>query len=328
MNYGKIIHEAWNLTVHCSKLKWFVFIPSFAAVVVFVLELAWQGSLIVEEFHLFGVEGHFVYSKIGSFLGFLADHHLLGWGIFVGLFIILFEFVFPSWILSTLILSVRQQFTVPEKELSLRQKIIEGSAHFFRLFELHAIFSPFAMITIGLFGVTLFRYYHGDIFTAILLPILILYSILALFLNVFIAFAPYYIVCEGYAVGQAVKKSIGLVFVNFGQTMAIILLMFLVNLRVVINVLVVVGVPLGILFLISVLAQSAWLSFAVVAAILVGLGLLALTAYLTAILDVFSTAVWERAFTVFRAKQETLQFSAENTPPPSYPEEESHEAVE
>lgn len=307
MNYGKIIHDAWDLTTQCSKLKWLVFVPSFAAVIVFVAEMAWQGSLIVEEFGLFGIEDHFVYSKVGNFFQFLAAHHLMGWAIFGLVFIVLFEFVFPAWISSTLILSIRQKFCEPEKYLSLRQKIIEGSGHFFPLFELHAFFSPFAMLTIAFFTVTMFRYYHGDIFSSIMLPVILIYSLIALFLNVFIAFAPFYIVLEGYGIGDSVKKSFGLVFLNFGSTMAIILLMFLVNLRVIINVLVVIGVPLGILFSVSFFAKSAWLNFAIVGSVLVGTGLLFMTAYLTAILEVFSTAVWERAFAVLRVKQDTLQ---------------------
>ncbi|MCF7918239.1 hypothetical protein K9L27_04595 [Candidatus Gracilibacteria bacterium] len=310
MNYGKIIHDAWNLTTKCSKLKWLCFIPSFAAVLVFVLEIGWQGSLIIEEFQLFGIEGHFVYSKIGHFLSFLSQHHLLGWAIFAAVFIILFEFVFPSWISSATILAIRQGFSEPEKYVSLRQKLIEGSSHFFELFELHAFFSPFAMMTIAFFGVTMFRYYHGDIFSSIMLPVLIVYSLISLFLNVFIAFAPFFIVCEKRGIGEAVKRSIGLVFVNFGSTMTIILLMFLVNLRVIVNVLVVIGVPFGILFAVSFFAKSNWLSFAVVGAVLVGVVILALTAYLTAILEVFSTAVWERAFTILRIKEETLQTHA------------------
>jgi hypothetical protein len=309
MNYGKIIHDAWNLTTRCLMLKWFVFIPSFAAVVVFVLEVGWQGSLIIEEFGLFGIEGHFIYSKIGDFFNYLSDHHLIGWAIFVGIFIILFEFVFPAWVSSTLILSIRQKLSQPEKDIVLRQKIIEGSEHFFSLFELRAFFSPFAMMTIAFFTITMFRYYHGDIFSSIIFPIIFVYSIIALFLNVFIAFAPFYIVLEKRKIGDAVKKSIGLVFLNFGTTMAIILLMFLVNLRVIINVLVVIGVPLGILFSISFFAQSAWLSFAVTGSILIGIILLAMTAYLTALLEVFSTAVWERAFTILRQRQAILDVS-------------------
>lgn len=92
--------------------------------------------------------------------------------------------------------------------------------------------------------------------------------------------------------------------------MSIILLMVLVNFRIIVNVLVVLGVPLGILFVASYFATSSWFSFAVGTVIIIGVVLLGLSAYLTAIVEVFSTAVWERAFTALRARQVELETTA------------------
>ncbi len=315
MHYAKVIRDAWELTLHSPKLKWFVFVPCFAAVVTFVAEIAWQLGMLSAEFGL--VEDTAVYHSVGSAFAFLSSHHLLGWAIFLLVFVVLFEFVFQPWIQSTLILSIRQKFTEPEKRLSLRQRIIEGSEFFFPLFELRALFSPFALMTIAFFTVTMYRYYHGEIFASILLPVILIYSAIAFFIHVFTAFAPYFMVCEKRGLGESIWKSIGLVFLNFGTTMAIILLMLLVNFRVIVNVLVVLGVPLGIFFVTSYFATSSWFSFALWTVILIGVVLLALSAMLTAIVEVFSTAVWERTFTWFRAEQKQLEAAPTASEPPA-----------
>ncbi len=305
MNYGTVIRDAWELTTSTKKLTWFAFVPSFVGVLIFVLEIAWQYSLLSEEFGR--IEHGATFHKIGNIWEALADKGLLGWGIFLIFFVVIVAFVFPAWVQSTLILSLRQKYAFPEKRLSLRQKFLEGFDYFFRLFEYHAVLTPFQFMTILFYGVTFYRYYHGDIFSSILLPALIIYAIFSMFLSLFFAYTPFYMVCEDCSFGSGVKKSIGLVFLNFGTTLGLILLMFLVNLRVIVNVIVVIGVPIGILAAASYFASSAWLGVAMALVIVLGIGLLALTAYLTAILEVFSIGFWERAFTTLRAEQDQLR---------------------
>ncbi len=302
MNYAKIIHDAWNLTTRAPKLKWLVFVPSFVAVIFFVGEIAWQSTLLSEELGF--VENHFVYDKLGSGISFIIDHNLLGWVIFLALFIVLFQFFFPAWILSTLILSIRQKFEYPDSHFSIRQKILDGFEYFPRLFELNAIFAPFSIMSICLFTVTMYRYYNGEIFSSIIFPLVAVFFIISLFVNVFISFAQFYVVCEKCPVATSIKKSLGLVFLNFKATMSIILLMLLVNVRIIVNVIVVLGVPFLLVFALSFFAKSAWLTIAVFGVSIVGLILLALAAYLTSIIEVFSTAVWERAFKELRQRQE------------------------
>jgi len=313
MRYAEVIHNAWELTNSSSKLKWFCFVASFAAVIVFIFEIAWQLGMLSAEFGI--VENEFVYKTIGTSLSFLTSHHLLGWAFSLLIFILLFEFVLQPWIQSTLILAVRQGFNCPEKKLSLRQKIIEGGAYFFKLFEFRALFSPFAFMTIMLFAATMYRYYHGEIFSQIVLPVIIPYLIISFFINIFMSFVPYFLVCEKCDLGQSIRKSIGLVFLNFGITMAIILLMFLVNFRIIINVLVIIGVPIGILGAMTYFAQSSWLGFMVTLAIVLGIVLVSLASYLTAIVEIFSTAVWERSFSSLRAKQKELSSEEEEESP-------------
>lgn len=313
MKYAKVLHDAWDFASKYRKMVWFAFLPSFVTVLIFVTESVWQGFFMFEEFGR--IEHGTFFRGVGNIFDFISAHHLWGWFVFLLFMIFLFSFVFPAWIQSTIILSIRQKFTAPEKRLSLRQKTIEGSRYFFKLFEFHAILSPFSFLTIIFYFLAFFRYAHGDT-SNIVFTLIIIFTILAVFMNLFLAYAPFYIVCEKQPLGTSLKKSIGLVFLNFGKTVGLILIMLLINLRVIINVIVVFGVPVGIVYLTSFFAKSDWLfTVSVAGGIIAGIIMLGLAAYLTAILEVFSLGFWERAFTKLRQEQRKLEFDEEETVP-------------
>ncbi len=304
MRYVQVIHDAWDLTTRSPKLKWFVFIPAFASVVAFIAESAWQIFMFSAEFGILEHDSAFGALKEAFF--FVQNNGLLMWTILFTVFILLFEFLLPAWITSTLILSIRHEFATPEKPLSLRHKMIEGFRCFFPVFEINAILSPFAFVTIGLFTATMYRFYHGGLFGA-LLPIILIYSAIALTLNVFLSYTHYFVICEEESVKKSIKKSVAMVFLFFGRTMMVIMLMILVNIRILVNVIVILGVPLGIIATLSYFASSEWFTFAMILASILGFALTALAAYLTAIIEVFSTAVWVRTFYTLREDEKKFQ---------------------
>ena len=304
MKYIQVIHDAWDLTTSSQKLKWFVFVPAFASVIAFVAEVAWQISMFSTEFGI--LESGSVFGALKEIFFFVQSHGLLVWGVFFLVFVLLFEFVLPAWITSTLILSIRHKFSTPNEYLSLRHKMIEGFKYFFPIFEIKAILSPFTFVSIGLFTATMYRFYHDGFFNA-LLPLIIIYSIGALIIQIFLSYCNYYIVFEEETVKPSIQKSISLVFLFFGRTMMVILLMILVNVRILVNVIVILGVPLGIMAALSYFASSSWFTLAMILAWILGIALTALAAYLTAIVEVFSTAVWVRTFYTLREDEKQLR---------------------
>ncbi|MDH3324917.1 MAG: hypothetical protein OEL89_04730 [Candidatus Peregrinibacteria bacterium] len=304
MKYAEVIHDSWEMTQSASKLKWFAFVPAAVAVLVFVAEVIWQMYWYSEEFGFVG-EHVSVFAAIGKFINFLVEHNLILLAVFFLIFVLLFVFVLPAWIQSTMILGVRHKFEKPEKYMSIRQKMIHGFDHFFKLFELNAILAPFQFLTIMFFLLTFFRIFHDSLFK-LLSPIIIVYIICAFFINMFFSFAPFFIVCKKEPLGLAIRRSIGLVFLNFGRTFAVILLMLLVNVRIIVNVLVILGVPFGLLIAITYFASSAWLGLAIFVSVIIGIVAIGFASYLTAIIEVFSVAVWERTYTTLVEEQDEL----------------------
>jgi len=315
MKYANVIAEAWELVTSTKKLTWFTFFPAFAAILFFVGESAWQYFLIAEEF---GWREHGeLYQQIGHGIGVITDRGMLGWAIAATLFLLILAFALPSWVQSTLILSVRQRFQNPEGRFSIRQKIIDGAGYFFRLVEYHASLSPFQLMSIIFYGLTFYRYFHGDIFSKIMWPVILIYSIFSILIGAFTVFAPYYVVHEDASFQQAIKRSVGLVFLNFWQTLGLFLLILLVNIRVIINAVLVIGVPVGVITLAVRFTGSNWQWLMVGGGVLLSLVMLALASYLTGMLEVFSVAYWEKAFMEMRAAQEKLKQESEAPEPAS-----------
>lgn len=303
MKYTRVIADAWQLTIENKKLVWFTFVPSFIGVVVFIAEILWQYFFLSEEFGR--VEQGYVFEKIGQIFSVLTENSLLGVGIFFLLFVLLFYFLLPAWIEATLIMGVKHRYDHPEKKFSLRQKIIEGFDYFFEIFEIRAATSPFELTTIAFFTLTFYRYYHGDVFN-FMLPLIIGYGIVALFISVLLTFSPYYAVLEDKKFSPSIRKSISLVFLNIGDTIGLYLLMLLINVRVIVNVVVIFGVPALIFGVATYFTGSGWQNFFVILGTLVGIVMISLSAYLNAILEVFAVAFWTKAFEKLRAKQDEL----------------------
>lgn len=300
MKYVRILADAWALTTSTKKLTWFVFGPSVAFIIMFIAEVAWQYSMAGEEFGW--IEEGRTYQLIGSSIS-LVSHSGMTWLVITLVAIgALLLFVLEPWIHATLILSIRQKFEQPERRLSLRKQLFEGHAHFVQLLEYHAILAPFSMVSLILYTASFFRYTHGgDTFYSVFLPFLIIMGVLSILTHFFFIFMPFYLVCERQEFFKAMTRSVGLVFLHFGKTVSLFLVMILVNLRVIVNALVVIGVPVGLISLATYFAASAYYSLFLVFAGILSLVLIAGAGYLTSILEVFAVSFWYRAFEVFRA---------------------------
>jgi hypothetical protein len=301
MKYRQIIHTAWELTTKNKPLLWFVFIPSLVAVLVFVAEVSWQLYLYLGEFGK--IDHHISMSDLKHIYQFLIEHDLLGFAIFALIFILFFTFVVPAWVLGTIGLSLKHQLKTPEKQFLLRLKTLDGIKLFFPLFKLHSVLGIFSFLSIALFFATFYRFFHDTVLT-ILIPAFIVFSIIAFFVNMFTGLAQFYIICDGEReISESLKKSAGVVFMHFTETLAIMLLMFLVNFRILVNVLIILGVPIGFLIAISYFTSST----AIIISIIVAFLLLCFVAYLTAIVEIFSSAVWIQFYYIAKERKEALE---------------------
>ncbi len=308
MRYVHILAEAWELTTLTKKLVWFIFAPSVAFILLFIAKIAWQYSLLGEEFGW--IEQGKVNEIIWQSLETVHGSGMLWFVIMLALVGALLLFVLKPWIEATLILSIRERFSFPEKRYSLRKQIARGHKHFISLLEYHALLIPFSPLSLILYTGSFYRYTHGsDTFYNIFLPILLILGVFSIFVHFFFIFMPFFLVCERQELIKSLTNSMSMVFQNFGKTLTLFLVMMLVSLRVIVNVIVVVGVPVGLVSVGTYFAASAYYSLFIIFAGLLSLVLIAGAGYLTAILEVFSTSFWYRAFQLFQSLEEIIEES-------------------
>lgn len=301
MVYANLLADAWSLTRHTPKLVWCIFFPSLAGVFVFLVEAIWQYYLLAHEFGQIDSASGWAYLQL--VVDFIMDSGLVGWTIFAALFVIFFNFLIPTWVQGSLILSVKFRAENPTAKFSIRKKIIEGFDYFGPLLELRGALLVFDFMTIGMTVVSFYRYTHDLLPWQHLWPVVVTYYGIAAVVQVFTSFSSFYMVAEDCGFGRAIKKSASLVFMHFTETLWLVLMMALVNLRVIVNAVVVLGVPSGLIFLATSLSGSTWHQFFLWLGILLGVFLIGASAYLTAVLEVFSTSFWERSFTHFLAEE-------------------------
>lgn len=300
MNYAKIIRESWQLTVDNPKIKWLILVPTFMAVFIFALKVAWQGFMYASR--LGYIEQGFDINTVGEAAAFLSSNGLWDWGIVLVLITLIFMFVIPAWIDSTLILCVNHKIKNPDKYLSIKQKMLQAFGFYFRMFELNAVLSIFSLISIALFTATVFRFFNSSLL-AILGVGIAIYAVISLVINTLFSFAHYFMVCDDEGLGDSLKKSASLVFLNLMPTIGVLLIMFLINFRVVVNIMVVLGVPVGIFTAIALFNNSAITAIAII----LGIFLFGLAAYITSITTVFSTAMWIKALDELKRRQSLLE---------------------
>lgn len=298
MKYAHILHRAWKITVENPAIKWFVFIPAFMAVLIFCGKIAWQVYLYLLEFGL--VEKGVLAVVSDTFRYFMAQ------GLFLlalaGMFVVvLFMYVIPAWVTAVQLLCVDHRLQKSERELIIPKQMLSGFKFFFSLFGFNGIMVLFSPWSIILFSLTLNRYFTTELM-AFFWPIILTFTIAALIINVFVSFAPYYIVCDDCGPGQAMGKSASLVFLNFYKTLSVVFLMGLVNLRIVLNALIILGVPMG-LIMALVYGLDTW---AISLIAILGILLLALISYVTALVEVFMTGVWLQTFYNLKERQAEL----------------------
>jgi len=287
-SYGAVIRDAWAVTVQNPKLKWFAFFPTLAATTVFVLEVVWQVFMYLSEF---GANSDINWERAKHFIQFLSDSGLLFWVIALVAGLLFFQFFLSPWITGAEMVYIEKKIFRPDDYISLRKSFVSSFHFFFRLVEFQAISTLFSIWSIALFAATFYRFFHGS-WLINLWPGLMVYTFFAIGITILFSYVPQFVVLKDFSLTRSVNESIGMSFAFLGRTIGIIGIMILIGFRVIINVAVAIGIPVILLFV-----MSLWASKIVgIVVLIVGIFLLVAAAYLTSILEIFSQALWIRVF--------------------------------
>ncbi len=168
-----------------------------------------------------------------------------------------------------------------------------GLNKFFMMFEFDASVSLFGLF---FFFVAVSRFYLLDIWDQ---PLIIMVSLIwwfmILMVSLLLPYARYEIVLRDKAFIDAMKASISLSIDNIGITIRYALITYFLYVRLLINAIIVVGVPMWLIYLSTILGvdRIPWIETLILCVII---GLIFLTAYLNGIVEAFFTSYRHRVY--------------------------------
>ncbi len=219
----------------------------------------------------------------------------------------------PFWIFLTFIITILLMFTVeifiPHMALGaiigLAAKSYQGDEvkggfllaiyNFFPIFAIHEIF-VLSSTTMSITVISMvLRYIPGDTKWPIVIGVIVMW-ILSNILKFFGSFAEEAVVIRRYSIFHALGQSFRLIISYLGHVVFLLLLLFVISIRILINmvtILLIPGIMIGVAMLLALFLSKA-LSILIAAGI--GVGLVLLASYFFGYLHVFKQTVWTIAY--------------------------------
>ncbi len=180
-----------------------------------------------------------------------------------------------------------------EKWNSISSALWKWLIKFFSMFELHWFLSLFSFL---LFFIVVSRLYILDMLDPnFVIPLIFIWLLFIVFFNFTTVYAKYLIVLENYSAFDAIKYSIKLTFLNFKISFKWYLIYIFLYVRVIINIIILIWIPLIILYLFlkSNISNIDLVKYSIYIVIFV---LFLLTAYINWIIESFFVAMWYEIF--------------------------------
>jgi len=285
MDYKAIVKEAWEVA---QTQKNFIWLGSISAFITTVVGLGY----LVYQIKAFQNSSLSYTEEIESLLNVIKNHTTISivFAILVILFLIAKMFIplILNGALIDLIAKLKQN-------RSLKGGVAKGIVCLFPMFKYHAIMSPFGLFSI-LIELSFVLRLSGIQILYIVLPFFTLFFLLGFIMTIIFSFTDQYIILKNESFATAMGYSTKLVLVHFKETIFLILLMLLISIRILINVVLILFIPLAIVTLSSYLASVIFNQIGIYIAVGVGFVLLLLTAYFIGTLNVFTAGVWTLSY--------------------------------
>lgn len=293
----KIILPGWNIIKDNTSLKKYYLFPWLLSIIFLTFLLVYQSIYTYVE--IIGKKEE----ALVLILNFFHSDYVIEIAIAAAIFLIVYFFTLPifEWWLIHYVDHKNQ-----ELEITGSEAFWMWMYKFFPIFEYNNIFSQFKFISIlnaFLFVIRFIWVKYLDILSIIFF-ILFLLSIIV---NILFVYSKYFIVLENEKVFAAVWKSSKLAILNFSSTAKLYLLVFILNVRVIINFAIFLFFPILISW--AVIFFSSQLFLYITLWILSILFIIAIYIlwYLTAVLEVFKTALWYFAYKEGKEKLKKIE---------------------
>lgn len=187
-------------------------------------------------------------------------------------------------------------YYIDSKHKSGSLSLGKGTGRFFPMFEFNATISILSIIA---WVITASRFYAMDILNILTISLLIMRWIIVVLAMILLPYTKFIITLENKNYYAAMKSSMGLALRNLWTTLKYVGINIFLYLRFFLNIIIVIGIPLGMLRFASRFDFADNTIFQVIV-IIVLISLIAFTAYINGIIEAFFISYWWRVYKKIR----------------------------
>lgn len=274
------------------RIKRFYFFPGLLSVVFLSVLLLYQA--VYTYVILLGRKEE----ALEVILQFFHNEYLSQMLIIALIFIVFYVIFIPifEWALIQYINNKNEQWSASRSD-----SMWVGIFRFYALFEFNNIFNMFKFISI-INGYLFSLRFLGLEYVNSLSIFFVIAFIFSIIVNIVVAYARYEIVLHKKWVFEAIGVSSQISLINIKTTLKLYILMFIMNIKVMLNFIIFLVFPLFAIFITGFLTSSIFTTIALFILALVFIFLLLILGYMTAVLDIFTTAIWYHAYKEWKGK--------------------------
>lgn len=289
MNTRDIVRKAWQVSqVHLKKLIWYGAVPAFFSTIISSVYLTYQFNAFRHSALFDEHQGEGIVQEVKTVWGLVSSYPKLTiFLIIIGAIIFFGNMIIHPIFKATLINAMKR---IRDYE-PITGSLEIGVRRFFPMFEFGLITGSFSIITVFTESSFILRWWGEGVFF-IALPILLFIATVGLIASFLFTYSEYFIVLEGEGIIKSMGESAILVIANMRKTLLIFILILLIGARVILNVVLVLLIPMGIVFVMGYMATAFLKMIGLIIVGIVSLIILMVASYLMGLFNVFSTAVW------------------------------------
>ena len=293
----KIIVPAWLLIKDDTRLKRLFFLPGLLSIIVFSIILSYQ--VIYTYVKIFWEKA----KALELILDFVHSGYFFEVAVTVGTLIVTYIFITPICE-GALIYYINEK--QHKERVSFSGAIGVGVFRFLSILEYNNIFSQFRFTTIlnaYLFTLRLIGVEYIRHLSYTFLAILVFWMII----NILFAYAKYEVVLRGVWVLSAIGASIKITTLSPKVTLKLYFLMFFLNIRVLLNFLIFLVFPISFFSALVFISSQFFLFITLFVIAILFLFFVFVMWYLSAVLEIFQTAIWYFAYLEWKKLVEEVE---------------------
>lgn len=294
---SKVVMKAREIIRDDSKIKKFYFFPWLLSIIFLTFLLVYQSI------YTYVVIFNKKEEALLLILDFFHSEYLIETLVVLAIFLVLYIIISPifEWALIKYIDSKSK-----EEKTSISDCIWVWTYRFLPLFEYNNIFSEFKFISILNWYLFTLRFIWIE-YIKYLSYLFLFVFFLSIFINVLFSYSKFEIVIWNKKAFSAVWASSKIAILNLKETIKLYFLMFLLNIRVIVNFFIFLSFPIIMVIVLWLITSKIFLYVAISIIVVLFVIVVMFLWYLAAVLEVFKTSIWYFAYIEWKEKLNNLE---------------------